>query len=211
MEIISSAIGKAGYKLGQDIAINLDPAASEFFDQGKYVFHKSDGADKSSAEMIQMWSDWLKRYPEIYSLEDGLAEDDWEGWKELTRQLGDKVQLVGDDIFVTNPVIFEKGIRERVGNSILIKLNQIGTVTETLRCIELALRNGYTAVISHRSGETDDTTIADIAVASGVGQIKAGSVTRGERVAKYNRLLEIEHELGEDCKYAGRQVYSRWR
>jgi enolase len=211
MEIISSAIGKAGYKLGQDIAINLDPAASEFFDQGKYVFHKSDGADKSSAEMIQMWSDWLKRYPEIYSLEDGLAEDDWEGWKELTRQLGDKVQLVGDDIFVTNPVIFEKGIRERVGNSILIKLNQIGTVTETLRCIELALRNRYTAVISHRSGETDDTTIADIAVASGVGQIKAGSVTRGERVAKYNRLLEIEHELGEDCKYAGRQVYSRWR
>jgi enolase len=211
MDVVSSAIEKAGYKLGQDIAINLDPAASEFFDQGKYVFHKSDGADKSSAEMIQMWSDWLKRYPEIYSLEDGLAEDDWEGWKELTRQLGDKVQLVGDDIFVTNPVIFEKGIRERVGNSILIKLNQIGTVTETLRCIELALRNGYTAVISHRSGETDDTTIADIAVASGVGQIKAGSVTRGERVAKYNRLLEIEHELGEDCKYAGRQVYSRWR
>jgi enolase len=211
MEVISLAVEKAGYKLGEDIAINLDPAASEFFDRGKYVFHKSDGAERSSGEMIQMWADWLKQYPEIYSLEDGLAEDDWDGWKELTRQLGDKVQLVGDDIFVTNPTTLEKGIRDRIGNSILIKLNQIGTATETLRCIELALQSGYTVVISHRSGETDDTTIADLAVATGVGQIKAGSVARGERVAKYNRLLEIDHELGANCKYAGRQAYARWR
>jgi enolase len=211
MEVISLAIEKAGYKLGQEIAICLDPAASEFFDHGKYVSHKSDGAERTTSEMILMWTNWLKQYPEIYSLEDGLAEEDWEGWKELTVQLGDKVQLVGDDIFVTNPDILEKGARNGIGNSILIKLNQIGTVTETLQCIALAGQSGYTAVISHRSGETDDTTIADLAVATDAGQIKAGSVARGERVAKYNRLLEIEHELGSDCKYAGRQAYARWR
>jgi enolase len=147
----------------------------------------------------------------IYSLEDGFAEDDWDGWKEATRRLGAKMQLVGDDIFVTNPAILEKGIREGVANSILIKLNQIGTVTETMQCIDLARRNGYTAVVSHRSGETDDTTISDLTVAAGTGQIKSGSACRGERVAKYNRLLEIEKELGRSAKYAGRDAYARWK
>ncbi len=209
MELILSAIEKAGYKPGKDIGINLDPAASEFYDNGNYVFHKSDKSRKSSDQMIAIWQDWLKRYP-IYSIEDGLAEDDWVGWKKLTSQVGAKAQLVGDDIFVTNPEIFAKGIREGVANSILIKLNQIGTVTETLRCIELANKNNYTCVVSHRSGETDDTTIADFTVATGVGQLKTGSACRGERVAKYNRLLEIEKELGRSAKYAGRSVYSRW-
>jgi enolase len=211
MELLGDAIRKAGYKPGADIAINLDPAASEFYEKGTYVFHKSNGSRKSSSEMIGLWADWLKRYPEIFSLEDGLAEDDWDGWEELTRQLGSKVQLVGDDIFVTNPEIFGRGIERGIGNSILIKLNQIGTVSETLDCIEMARNSGYSAVISHRSGETDDTTIADFAVATGVGQIKTGSVCRGERVAKYNRLLEIEHELGHGATYAGRSVYSRWK
>lgn len=209
MELILSAIEKAGYKPGKDIGINLDPAASEFYDNGNYVFHKSDKSRKSSDQMIAIWQDWLKRYP-IYSIEDGLAEDDWVGWKKLTSQVGAKAQLVGDDIFVTNPEIFAKGIREGVANSILIKLNQIGTVTETLRCIELANKNNYTCVVSHRSGETDDTTIADFTVATGVGQLKTGSACRGERVAKYNRLLEIEKELGRSAKYAERSVYSRW-
>ena len=210
MELLLEAITKAGYKAGEDIAINLDPAASEFFVDGAYVFRKSDGSKRSSAEMISLWSDWLKQYP-IFSLEDGLAEDDWPGWRELTRQLGGKVQLIGDDIFVTNPAILQKGIKQGIANSVLIKLNQIGTVTETLRCIDLARRHGYTAVVSHRSGETDDTTIADFTVATGVGQIKTGSVCRGERIAKYNRLLEIEKELGTNAKYAGRSVYSRWK
>jgi len=211
MELLSTAIHKAGYRAGPGIAINLDPAASEFYEDGNYVFHKSDKSKKSSDEMIGLWADWLERYPEIYSLEDGLAEEDWEGWAKLTKQLGRKVQLVADDIYVTNPEIFAKGIRSGIGNSILIKLNQIGTISETLRCIEMAETSGYTAVISHRSGETDDTTIADFAVATGAGQIKTGSVCRGERIAKYNRLLEIEHELGNAAKYAGRSVYSRWR
>jgi enolase len=211
MELLRAAIQAAGYKPSVDIAINLDPAASEFFDKDGYVFHKSNGARKSSKEMIELWSNWLKEYPEIFSLEDGLAEDDWDGWVELTWRLGSKVQLVCDDIFVTNPVIFKKGIERAIGNSILIKLNQIGTFTETLQCVEMAHRNGYTTVISHRSGETDDTTIADFAVAIGAGQLKTGSVCRGERIAKYNRLLEIEHELGRGATYAGRTVYSRWR
>jgi len=211
MELLCDAIHTAGYKPGYEIAINLDPAASEFFSKGVYEFHKSDGPRKSPAEMIQLWSDWLKKYPEIFSLEDGLAEDDWDGWVELTRELGSKVQLVCDDIFVTNPMIFQKGIEKGIGNSILIKLNQIGTITETLHCVEMAHRNGYTTVISHRSGETDDTTIADFAVATGAGQLKTGSVCRGERIAKYNRLLEIEHELGPCAKYAGRDVYSHWK
>jgi len=210
MELLDFAIQKAGYKPGADIAINLDPAASEFYKDGAYVFHKSGGGQKSSAEMIDFWADWTKKYPEIFSLEDGLAEDDWTGWQELTKRLGDKIQLVGDDIFVTNPKIFERGIREGIANSILIKLNQIGTVTETLRCIEMAKKHGYTAVVSHRSGETDDTTIADFSVATGVGQLKTGSACRGERVAKYNRLLEIEKELGRSAKYAGRSVYAKW-
>lgn len=209
MELILSAIEKAGYKPGKDIGVNLDPAASEFYDDGQYVFHKSDKTRKSSDEMIALWADWMKKYP-IFSLEDGLAEDDWAGWKKLTSQLGSQVQLVGDDIFVTNPEIFARGIKEGIANSILIKLNQIGTVTETLRCIELARKNKYTCVVSHRSGETDDTTIADFTVAIGGGQLKTGSACRGERIAKYNRLLEIEKELGQNAKYAGRSVYPRW-
>lgn len=209
VELILSAIQKAGYQPGKDVAINLDPAASEFYEDGHYVFHKSDKTRKSSDEMIALWTDWVKKYP-IPSLEDGLAEDDWAGWKKLTSSLGNQVQLVGDDVFVTNPQIFGKGIKESVANSILIKLNQIGTVTETLRCIEMAQKSNYTCVVSHRSGETDDTTIADFTVATGVGQIKTGSACRGERVAKYNRLLEIEKELGPKAKYAGRSVYARW-
>ena len=208
VELILSAIQRAGYKPGQDIAINLDPAASEFYENGYYVFRKSDQSRKSSDELIALWSSWLQKYP-IPSLEDGLAEDDWAGWKKLTTKLGNQAQLVGDDIFVTNPEIFAKGIKEGVANSILIKLNQIGTVTETLRCIEMAKQNNYTCVVSHRSGETDDTTIADFTVATGVGQLKTGSACRGERVAKYNRLLEIEKELGRSAKYAGRSVYPR--
>ncbi len=211
MELLGEAIHKAGYRVGPGIAINLDPAASEFYEHGGYVFHKSDKSKRSSDEMIAFWTTWIDRYPEIYSLEDGLAEDDWDGWAKLTKQLGSRVQLVADDIFVTNPEIFGRGIERGIGNSILIKLNQIGTITETLRCIELARRNGYTAVISHRSGETDDTTIADFAVATDVQQIKTGSVCRGERIAKYNRLLEIEHELGKAAKYAGKDVYLRWK
>jgi enolase len=211
MELLEAAIRKAGYQAGTDIGINLDPAASEFFDNEHYVFRKSDGSRKTPGEMIDLWSGWLDRYPEILSLEDGLAEEDWAGWKELTTRLGSRVQLVGDDIFVTNPQIFAEGIRQAIANSILIKLNQIGTVTETLRTIEMARANGYTAVISHRSGETEDTTIADLAVATGVGQIKSGSVCRSERVAKYNRLLAIEEELGSAARYAGRDAYARWR
>jgi len=211
MELLGSAIQRAGYKPGLDIAINLDPAASEFYEQGAYVFGKSDDSKKSSGEMIDFWKDWVRRYPEIFSLEDGLSEEDWSGWTELTKQLGSKIQIVCDDIFVTNPEIFEKGIQKGIGNSILIKLNQIGTINETLRCIKMAQDNGYTAVVSHRSGETDDTTIADFAVATGVGQIKTGSGSRGERIAKYNRLLEIEHELGSSAVFAGNSAYSRWR
>lgn len=209
MELILSAIQKAGYQPGKDVAINLDPAASEFYENGQYVFRKSDKSRKSSDEMIALWSEWLKKYP-ILSIEDGLAEDDWAGWKKLTSKAGSQVQLVGDDIFVTNPEIFAKGIKEGIANSILIKLNQIGTVTESLRCIEMAKQNNYTCVVSHRSGETDDTTIADFTVATGVGQLKTGSACRGERVAKYNRLLEIEKELGRNAKYAGRSVYAKW-
>lgn len=211
MELLGEAIHKAGYRVGPGIAINIDPAASEFYDDGFYVFNKSDKSRRSSDEMICLWTAWIERYPEIFSLEDGLAEDDWDGWAQLTKQVGSRIQLVADDIFVTNPEIFARGIERGIGNSILIKLNQIGTITETLRCIELARSNGYTAVISHRSGETDDTTIADFAVATDVRQIKTGSVCRGERIAKYNRLLEIEHELGKAAKYAGNNVYSRWK
>ena len=211
MELLRQAIQQAGYKPGVDVAINLDPAASELYEDGVYVFSKSDRSRKTPEEMVTLWADWLNRYPEIYSLEDGLAEDDWNGWRQLTKKLGGKIQLVGDDIFVTNPDILAKGIQQGIANSVLIKLNQIGTVTETLRCIELARKNGYTAVVSHRSGETDDTTIADLTVATGMGQIKTGSSCRGERVAKYNRLLEIEKELGSAAKYAGRNVYSRWK
>lgn len=210
IELILESVHKAGYRPGEDIAIMLDPAASEFFEGGSYVFRKSDQRRLSSDQMISLWKDWLRQYPAIWSLEDGLAEEDKEGWQQLTRGLGNSIQLVGDDNFVTNPAIFRRGIEDGIANAILIKLNQIGTLTETLECIALAQENKYGAVISHRSGETDDTTIADLAVATGVGQIKTGSASRGERVAKYNRLLAIERELGSKARYAGSTVYARW-
>src|SRR5438270_8206632 len=202
IELVLEAIQAAGYTPGAQIAIALDPAASEFFRDGKYVFKKSDKSEHTSEQMVRFWSDWTGKYP-IVSLEDGLAEDDWQGWKLLTKELGSKIQLVGDDIFVTNTVRLARGIKEGVGNSILIKVNQIGTVTETLDAIELARRNGYTSVTSHRSGETEDTFIADLAVGAGTGQIKTGSISRTDRVAKYNQLLRIEEELGAAAKFPG--------
>lgn len=211
IELILEAIQRAGYKPGHDIAVMLDPAASEFFENGGYIFRKSDQSRREPAEMVELWQDWLRRYPEIWSLEDGLGEQDHDGWRQLTKALGDKIQLVGDDNFVTNPELFRQGIQDGIANAILIKLNQIGTVTETLECIAIAKEHGYGAVISHRSGETDDTSIADLAVATGVGQIKTGSASRGERVAKYNRLLAIERELGDKARYAGSKIYERWK
>jgi enolase len=211
IELILEAIQKAGYKPGEDIVIMLDPAASELFENGSYVFSKSDKSKKTSAEMIALWKGWLKKYPEIWSLEDGMAEDDRDGWQQITKELGNQIQLVGDDNFVTNPTLFRQGIKDGIANAILIKLNQIGTVTETLDCIQIAREHAYGAVISHRSGETDDTSIADLAVAAGMGQIKTGSASRGERIAKYNRLLEIERELGSKARYAGASIYERWR
>lgn len=204
IELILEAIQSAGLRAGQDVAIALDPASSEFFDKGKgkYVFKKSDKSVKSSEELVRFWANWVRQYP-IVSLEDGLAEDDWEGWKLLTEELGKKIQLVGDDLFVTNTARLTKGIEERAANSILIKVNQIGTISETLDAIDLARRNNYTSVISHRSGETEDTFIADLAVATGVGQIKTGSASRTDRVAKYNQLLRIEEELGEGARFLG--------
>jgi enolase len=202
IEVVIEAIQQAGYTPGEQIAIALDPAASEFFQDGKYVFKKSDKSAKSSEQMVRFWSDWAERYP-IVSLEDGLAEDDWEGWRMLTEQLGSRIQLVGDDLFVTNVDRLRRGIEEDVANAILIKLNQIGTVSETLDAITLARRNGYDSVISHRSGETEDTFIADLAVASGAGQIKTGSASRTDRVAKYNQLLRIEEELGQSTRFLG--------
>ena len=204
IELILEAIQQAGYRPGQDVAIALDPAASEFFDKdrGKYVFKKSDKSVKSSQEMVAFWADWARQYP-IVSIEDGLAEDDWAGWRILTDQLGNKIQLVGDDLFVTNTERLSRGIEEGVANSILIKVNQIGTVSETLDAIDLARRHGYTAVISHRSGETEDTFIADLAVATGVGQIKTGSASRTDRIAKYNQLLRIEEKLDESARFLG--------
>jgi enolase len=204
IELILEAVRQAGYEPGQDVAIALDPAASEFFDKdrGKYIFKKSDKSIKSSQDMVAFWADWVRQYP-IVSLEDALAEDDWTGWRILTEELGDKIQLVGDDLFVTNTERLSRGIEEGVGNSILIKVNQIGSVSETLDAIDLARRNGYTAVISHRSGETEDTFIADLAVATGVGQIKTGSASRTDRIAKYNQLLRIEEELDESARFLG--------
>jgi enolase len=205
LEVVMEAIKKAGYKPGKDIAIALDPAASEMFDSktGKYSFFKSDPKNKVSSDvMISHWAKWVDRYP-IISLEDGLAEDDWSGWIRLTQKMGDKIQLVGDDLFVTNTERLAKGIELKNANSILIKLNQIGTLTETFEAINMAKRAGWTAVISHRSGETEDSTIADLAVASGVGQIKTGSCCRTDRICKYNQLLRIEEELGKAARYAG--------
>jgi enolase len=205
IEVILEAIQLAGYKVGEEIAIALDPAASEFFDKekGKYVFKKSDKSEKTSEEMTRFWESWVRQYP-IISLEDGLAEDDWAGWQFLTKELGDKIQLVGDDLFVTNTERLQKGIEEGVGNSILIKVNQIGTISETFEAIALGRRYGYTSVISHRSGETEDSFIADLAVATGAGQIKTGSASRTDRIAKYNQLLRIEEELGQGAEFLGR-------
>jgi enolase len=202
IDVVLEAIEQAGYKPGEEIAIALDPAASEFYQDGKYVFKKSDKSAKSSDDMVKFYAKWVKDYP-IVSLEDGLSEEDWDGWQNLTKELGGKIQLVGDDIFVTNIQIFAEGIEKGIANSILIKLNQIGTVSETLDAIDLGRRNGYTSVISHRSGETEDTFIADFAVATGVGQIKTGSASRTDRVAKYNQLLRIEQELGDGARFLG--------
>jgi enolase len=202
IEVVLEAIQQAGYKPGEEIAIALDPAASEFYQDGKYVFKKSDKSAKSSDDMVRFWAKWVKDYP-IVSLEDGLSEDDWDGWQNLTKELGGKIQLVGDDLFVTNVQFLQEGIDKGVANSILIKVNQIGTVSETLDAIDLARRNGYTSVISHRSGETEDTFIADLAVATGAGQIKTGSASRTDRIAKYNQLLRIEEELGSSARFLG--------
>jgi enolase len=203
VELLLEAVTRAGYKPGQDISLALDVAASEFFDNGRYVFKKGDKSVHSPAEMVAFYQRWIEKYP-IISIEDGLAEDDWDGWRELTRALGSRVQLVGDDLFVTNTQRIERGIKEKVGNAILIKLNQIGTLTETLAAIEMGRKASYKSVISHRSGETEDAFIADLAVATEVGQIKTGSLCRSERVAKYNRLLRIESELGSAAKYGVR-------
>jgi enolase len=205
IELVLEAIQQAGYKPGDEIAIALDPAASELYQDGKYVFKKSDKSAKSSEEMVRYWAKWVRDYP-IVSIEDGLAEDDWEGWQLLTKELGNKIQLVGDDLFVTNTERLQEGIDRGVANSILIKVNQIGTVSETLDAIDLARRHGYTSIISHRSGETEDTFIADLAVATGAGQIKTGSASRTDRVAKYNQLLRIEEELGNSARFLGRKA-----
>jgi enolase len=206
LKVVVEAIESAGYAPGTQIAIALDCAASELFKAGKYTFKKSGAGTKSSDAMIELYSQWLEEYP-IVSIEDGLSEDDWDGWAKLTSSLGDRVQLVGDDLFVTNTERLARGIGSDVGNAILIKLNQIGTLTETLEAIEMARANGYQSIISHRSGETEDTFIADLAVATGAGQIKTGSASRTDRVAKYNQLLRIEEQLGEAAEYPGGSIY----
>ncbi len=205
LDLILEAIELAGYRPGEQIALALDPASSEFYDKksGKYIFKKSDKSELTSEQMADFWANWSRQYP-IVSIEDGLAEDDWAGWKILTDKIGDRVQLVGDDLFVTNSKRLQMGIEKGVGNSILVKVNQIGTVSETLEAIELARRNGYTSIISHRSGETEDTFIADLAVGTGAGQIKTGSASRTDRIAKYNQLLRIEEELGQTAEFLGR-------
>jgi enolase len=201
IDVILTAIEKAGYRPAEQVWIAMDPAASEFYDKDKKVY-KIDGKELDSAGMVEYWSGWVAKYP-ICSLEDGCSEDDWEGWKLLTKRLGDKVQLVGDDLFVTNTERLERGINEGIANSILIKVNQIGTLTETIEAVRLATRHGYTNVMSHRSGETEDATIADLAVALGSGQIKTGSASRSDRMAKYNQLLRIEEQLGDAAQYGG--------
>ena len=206
IETIIEAIGLAGYRAGENVVLALDPAASEFYDSGAYVFKKSDGRRLSSDEMIAFWSEWVAKYP-IISIEDGMAENDWDGWKGLTDAIGNRIQLVGDDLFVTNTKFLQKGIDRGVANSILIKVNQIGTLTETLECIGLASANRYRSIISHRSGETEDPFIADLAVATNAGQIKTGSASRSDRIAKYNQLLRIEEELGDAALYPGRKAF----
>lgn len=204
-QVILEAVQKAGYKAGKDVFLGLDVASSEFFEKGVYDM-KGEGKKMSSDKMIKFYESWIRQYP-ILSIEDGMSEKDWKGWKLLTDQLGDKIQLVGDDIFVTNTKIFKQGIEQGIGNSILIKLNQIGTLTETLDAIEMAKRAGYTAVVSHRSGESEDATIADLSVATNAGQIKTGSLSRTDRIAKYNQLIRIEEELGDAAVYRGRDVF----
>ncbi|MCX5969943.1 MAG: phosphopyruvate hydratase, partial [Coprothermobacterota bacterium] len=201
-------IEKAGWKPGEDVFLALDSAASEFFADGKYHL-KAEGRDLTSSQMVAYYADLVARYP-IISIEDGLAEDDWDGWVELTRELGSKIQLIGDDLFVTNPIRLAKGIRLGAANSVLIKLNQIGSLTETLQVIELARRNGYSAVVSHRSGETEDTFISDLVVGLNIGQIKTGAPCRSERVAKYNQLLRIEDELGTAALFLGKETFARF-
>ena len=208
-EVILQAIEKAGYKPGEDIFMGVDVAASEMFENGKYKMFKSTGELRTAEEMIDWYKTLTSKYP-IISIEDGLGENDWDGWKKLTAALGNKIQLVGDDVFVTNPDYLARGIKEKVGNSILIKVNQIGTLTETLRTVEMAHRHSYSAVVSHRSGETEDTTIADIAVATNAGQIKTGSLCRTDRIAKYNQLLRIEDELDEDAIFPGKSAFDRF-
>jgi enolase len=207
VEVLLTAIEKAGYKPGQEIAIALDPASSEFYQEGRYVL-EADGKSLTGAEMVAYWENWVNQYP-IVSIEDGLAEDDWETWQLLTERLGQRIQLVGDDLFVTNPAILQRGIEMGVGNSILVKVNQIGTLSETLEAIRLAHRSGYTTILSHRSGETEDNTIADIAVAVNAGQIKTGSASRSDRLAKYNQLLRIEEELGAGARYLGFAAFKK--
>jgi enolase len=209
IESVLEAITQAGYKPGENIGICLDPASSEFFKDGKYIFKKSDKSERSSEQMVEFWAKWVRQYPAILSIEDGMAEDDWKGWKLLTDTVGDKVQLVGDDLFVTNTARLKQGIEGGVANSILIKVNQIGTLTETLEAMQMAAKAGYTSVVSHRSGETEDPIIADIAVATNAGQIKTGSASRTDRIAKYNQLLRIEEKLGAAAAFPGRKAYSR--
>lgn len=205
LKLIVEAIEKSGYRPGEDISIALDPAASEFYIDGKYIF-KGENISRSSEEMVALYSEWIDRYP-IISLEDGLAEDDWDGWEALTKRLGGKIQLVGDDIFVTNPEILKEGISKNIANSVLIKLNQIGTLSETLDTIQMAHKANYTTVISHRSGETEDTTMADVAVAVNAGQIKSGAPCRTERITKYNQLLRIEELLGDSAVFKGKGIF----
>jgi enolase len=203
LDVVLEAIARAGLTAGRDVYLALDVASSELWDQGKYVFRKSGEPTRTPEQMVELYADWVRQYP-IISIEDGVAEGDWAGWQALTRALGDTVQLVGDDVFVTNPEILRRGITEGVGNAILVKLNQIGTVSETLDAIAMAREAGYATIISHRSGETEDSTIADLAVGTAAGQIKTGSASRSDRVAKYNQLLRIEQALGASATYAGR-------
>jgi len=207
IESVLEAIAQAGYKPGEQIGICLDPAASEFYQDGKYVFKKSDKSQRTSEQMVEYWETWVNKYPAIVSIEDGMSEEDWPGWKLMTERLGKKIQLVGDDIFVTNPSIFKRGIDQGIANSILVKVNQIGSLTETLEAMQMASRANYTAVVSHRSGETEDSFIADLVVATGAGQIKTGSASRTDRICKYNQLLRIEEELGASAKFLGRKAF----
>jgi enolase len=209
IESVLEAITQAGYQPGAQIGICLDPASSEFYEDGKYAFKKSDRSQRDSGQMVKFWESWVRQYPAILSIEDGMSEQDWDGWKMLTDTLGGRIQLVGDDVFVTNPSIFKRGIECGIANSILVKLNQIGTLTETLETISMAARAGYTVVVSHRSGETEDPFIADLAVATNAGQIKTGSASRTDRIAKYNQLLRVEEMLGCGAVFLGRKVFRR--